>query len=220
MFKTTALDSVANAYVDKDVGGGTPGTRLEADDRNIIQDEIVNVVEGAGLPLDPTGADRDQLLQAINLISVLPPGSMISWPTDTPPTGWFERDGAAISRATYGDLFAIIGVIYGNGDGVTTFNLPDARGKFDRAWDNGAGNDPDAATRTNRGDGTTGDNVGTNQGSRIESHDHPSSADVSTGSQLLAAGGFLAANAGSNTGLTGGNQTAPINTSVMKIIKW
>lgn len=65
MFKTTALDSVANAYVDKDVSTSTPGTRLEADDRNIIQDELVNAIEGAKLTLDPTGVNRDQLLEAI-----------------------------------------------------------------------------------------------------------------------------------------------------------
>lgn len=66
MFKTTALDSVANAYVDE--VGVTPGTRLEADDRNIIQDELVSAVEGAGLTLDATGVNRDQLLEALLIL--------------------------------------------------------------------------------------------------------------------------------------------------------
>ena len=39
-------------------------------------------------------------------------------------------DGAAVSRTTYADLFAAIGVAYGAGDGSTTFNLPDTRGRF------------------------------------------------------------------------------------------
>ena len=43
---------------------------------------------------------------------------------------WFLCDGQAISRVTYSDLFAIIGTNFGGGDGVTTFNLPDYRGKF------------------------------------------------------------------------------------------
>jgi hypothetical protein len=40
------------------------------------------------------------------------------------PTGWLRADGAAIGRATYAGLFAIIGTTYGAGDGSTTFNLP------------------------------------------------------------------------------------------------
>ena len=68
MFKTDALDSVANAYVDE--VGVTPGTRIEADDRNIIQDEITNAVEGAGLTLDAFGVftNNDQLLLAMKAL--------------------------------------------------------------------------------------------------------------------------------------------------------
>lgn len=43
---------------------------------------------------------------------------------------WFLCNGQAISRTTYATLFSIIGTNYGNGDGTTTFNLPDYRGKF------------------------------------------------------------------------------------------
>lgn len=43
---------------------------------------------------------------------------------------WFLCNGQAISRETYADLYAIIGTNFGAGDGVTTFNLPDYRGKF------------------------------------------------------------------------------------------
>lgn len=71
MFKTTALDSVANRYVDEDIPTSTPGTRLEAADKNIEMDELVNAVEGSGLTLDPTGVDRDQLLEAITRLGGL-----------------------------------------------------------------------------------------------------------------------------------------------------
>ena len=40
------------------------------------------------------------------------------------PSGWLLCDGSQVSRGTYAALFAIVGVIYGVGDGVTTFNLP------------------------------------------------------------------------------------------------
>jgi microcystin-dependent protein len=47
----------------------------------------------------------------------------------TPPTGWMFCDGAAVSRTTYSELFAAIGTTYGTGDGSTTFNLPDLKGR-------------------------------------------------------------------------------------------
>lgn len=90
-------------------------------------------------------------------------GAVVMWPLATPPDDWLECDGSAISRADFADLFDVIGTAYGVGDGATTFNLPDMRGEFVRGYDNTAGNDPDAADRTDRGDGTTGDNVGTKQ---------------------------------------------------------
>jgi len=45
------------------------------------------------------------------------------------PEGWLLCDGSAVSRTTYSDLFKAIGTAYGEGDGSTTFNLPDMRGK-------------------------------------------------------------------------------------------
>ena len=45
------------------------------------------------------------------------------------PTGWLLCNGAAISRTTYAALFAITGILYGVGDGSTTFNIPDLRGR-------------------------------------------------------------------------------------------
>ena len=56
-------------------------------------------------------------------------GSIIAWGSDTLPTGWLLCDGSAVSRTTYADLFAVIGTNFGIGDGSTTFNLPDLRGR-------------------------------------------------------------------------------------------
>jgi len=100
----------------------------------------------------------------------VPTGSEITWATATLPTGWLEENGAAISRSTYSALFAVIGTEYGAGDGSSTFNLPDARGEFIRGWDHGAGTDPDAAARTNRGDGTAGDVIGSKQLDQFQGH--------------------------------------------------
>ncbi len=102
----------------------------------------------------------------------VPTAAIFAFPASSTPPGYLVCDGSAVSRITYADLFAIIGTTYGSGDGSTTFNLPDYRGKFLRGWDNGSGIDPDAASRTDRGDGTTGDNVGTNQSYATQSHFH------------------------------------------------
>lgn len=99
-------------------------------------------------------------------------GSIMAWPTATIPAGCLECDGSAVSRSTYAALFAVIGTNYGTGDGSTTFNVPDYRGYFLRGHDGGEGNDPDAASRTDRGDGTTGDNVGTKQADEVKGHTH------------------------------------------------
>lgn len=45
------------------------------------------------------------------------------------PAGWLLCDGQAVSRTTYAALFAVIGTVYGAGDGSTTFNVPDCRGR-------------------------------------------------------------------------------------------
>ena len=47
----------------------------------------------------------------------------------TAPAGWLICDGSAVSRTTYATLFAVIETTYGTGDGSTTFNLPDLRGR-------------------------------------------------------------------------------------------
>lgn len=109
----------------------------------------------------------------------LPVGSLVTFMGPSCPAGTLATDGGAISRSTYASLFAVIGTMYGIGDGSTTFNKPDLRGYFLRGRDNGAGVDPDRASRTNRGDGTTGDNVGTKQSHQFYSHNHSASSSIS-----------------------------------------
>lgn len=45
------------------------------------------------------------------------------------PAGYLPCDGAAVSRVTYASLFAVIGTVFGTGDGSTTFNVPNIKGK-------------------------------------------------------------------------------------------
>jgi hypothetical protein len=65
------------------------------------------------------------------------------WAPTAPNSSFVFPFGQAISRSTYATLFALIGTIYGTGDGSTTFNLPDLRGRSTASPDNmGGGTDP------------------------------------------------------------------------------
>lgn len=55
-----------------------------------------------------------------------------------PKGRWLFCDGRAVSREAYPDLFEAIGTTYGEGNGTTTFNIPDRRGYFGRCLDAGA----------------------------------------------------------------------------------
>ena len=59
----------------------------------------------------------------------LPIGAIIPYGSSTAPAGWLVCDGSAVSRTTYAELFTAIGTSYGVGDGSTTFNLPNLKGR-------------------------------------------------------------------------------------------
>ena len=58
-----------------------------------------------------------------------PIGSVVAFAGSIAPSGYLICDGSAVSRSTYAKLFAIIGTTYGSGNGSTTFNVPDLRGR-------------------------------------------------------------------------------------------
>ena len=92
-------------------------------------------------------------------ITSTPASTVIYVAQNTAPTGYLKANGAAISRTTYADLFAAIGTTFGTGDGSTTFNVPDLRGEFIRAWDDARGVD-------------SGRSFGSAQADEFESHNH------------------------------------------------
>lgn len=59
----------------------------------------------------------------------VPIGSIQAYAGANPPGNWLICAGQAVSRTKYQKLFNVIGTTYGEGDGSTTFNLPDLRGK-------------------------------------------------------------------------------------------
>ena len=71
--------------------------------------------------------------------SSVPTGIVQAYSGTTSPTGWLLCDGSAVSRTSYPDLFTLIDTTYGQGDGSTTFNLPDLRGRTIIGLDNMGG---------------------------------------------------------------------------------
>jgi microcystin-dependent protein len=61
--------------------------------------------------------------------ALTPAGSLMPYAGTTAPSGWLLCFGQEVSRSTYAALFAVAGTAYGAGDGSTTFNLPDLRGR-------------------------------------------------------------------------------------------
>jgi microcystin-dependent protein len=116
---------------------------------------------------------RDNGTSWDNIATLIPPGLVAPYAGASSPNGWLACDGTAISRTTYSALFAAIGVAHGTGDGSTTFNLPDYRGRFLRGVDGSAGNDPDKASRTAMASGgNTGNTIGSVQADGNKSHTH------------------------------------------------
>ena len=69
--------------------------------------------------------------QTFKVVDTVPVGSIIVYGGFfAPPVGWLDCNGAAVSRTTYSALFAALTTAFGSGDGSTTFNLPDLRGRF------------------------------------------------------------------------------------------
>lgn len=107
------------------------------------------------------------------------PGDLKITARATLDAGWLNCDGAAVSRTTYARLFDAIGTAYGAGDGSTTFNVPDHRGRAPIGVGTGTG-----LTARTRG-ATVGTETETLSISQIPSHDHGG-----------ATGGFWSVNTG------------------------
>ena len=90
----------------------------------------------------------------------MPSGSIIVYAGSSAPTGWLFCDGSAISRSTYSALFGIISTTYGVGDGSSTFNLPDIRGRVV------AGKEASASLLTSAVGGLNGNTLGNTGGAQ------------------------------------------------------
>jgi microcystin-dependent protein len=152
--------------------------------------------------------------------SFVPIGTIVLWTSagTTPPVGTMFCNGAAISRTTYSALFALIGVTFGSGDGSTTFNIPDLRGRVPAGRDDMGGS---AAGRMNATGGVTGTAVGATGGAQakvlatgeLPPHSHAVPANLQSGGSLAGGTGAYISLALANdgtSGLTGSGNGFPI----------
>jgi len=144
---------------------------------------------------------------------------------------WYTKDGSGtdpapggtgIEVATLtGDTAAVVATKTQSAINSFSFALPDLRGTFLRGWDDGAGVDPDAATRWSLVPGIIGDVIGTSQLSANIAHKHDIPMRIHSGnpgSNPFDDGTTLTGDA--PISIEGGPEARPINTYVNYVIKY
>ena len=167
------------------------GDSFNADEVNALQDLIENAINS-----HVGGASGD----------TLPVGSIMPYPKVIAPENWIVCDGSAISRTEYQELFEVIGTTFGVGDGSTTFNLPDIKGKTL------VGQDEDDADLDTIGK-TGGEKTHTLTIDEMASHNHIQKINV--GSDNL-----IAVNPSSSSGITrdGGGHSSGTTAATKKTV--
>jgi len=144
---------------------------------------------------------------------IMPTGAVLPYAGSSAPTGFLLCYGQAISRSTYADLFSAISTTYGTGDGSSTFNVPDLRGRVAAGQDDMGGSS--ANRLTDQTGGLNGDTLGDTGGSethtlttaQMPAHTHTVAAQqqVSGDSTNRGGSGQLGAAATITSSSTGGD---------------
>jgi microcystin-dependent protein len=141
-------------------------------------------------------------------LDATPAGSLIHFAGATTPAGYLKCQGQLLSRTVYARLFLAIGVLYGSGDGTSTFAVPDGRGRFLRQLDEGAGRDPDRV-------------LGSSQGDSFASHEHDyQESNISDNGGAGSVNNVNIGNSTRATQSTGGTETRPKNIAVNLLIRF
>jgi microcystin-dependent protein len=172
---TSSIQNQLNQKQTKITGAASTVTSTDLNpNRLLLSDNVGKIITSFNITtteidyLDGVTSNvQNQLNSKLSSSQRIPPGAIM--PFAVPPNswkasigdryGWLIADGSAVSRANYSDLFSVIGVTYGSGNGSTTFNLPDLRGYFIR----GEGTNSD---------GTSSGSAGTKQNDSFKSHKH------------------------------------------------
>ena len=163
-----AADSVATSSLQND---------------SVSADKIADDAVGqAQIANNAVGTDQiaDSAVTAAKLSSdaAFTAGMLMPYAGSSAPTGWLLAYGQEISRTTYASLFSAIGTTYGVGNGSSTFNLPDLRGRVIAGQDDMGG--ASGNRLTNQTGGLDGDALGATGGAethtlttaQMPSHSH------------------------------------------------
>jgi microcystin-dependent protein len=176
-------------------------------------DKVGGAAENNVASLTASGNLKDS---GVPINQLVPSGAVQYFAMDTEPSGWLKADGSAVSRSTYSSLFSAIGTTFGNGDGSSTFNLPDLRGEFLRGWDDGREIDD-------------GRSFGSFQEDEIKSHTHSTNADRDFGLYGMPLSSVTTNPEGNDLRIgfrdasvnsTGGDETRPRNIALLACIKF
>jgi len=131
-------------------------------DHNATADALTDIVNELGA--DPKGGFADV---AARISAMVPPGVISAYGGGSAPSGYLLCDNSAVDRTTYAALFAAIGTSFGVGDGSTTFNLPDLKGRVP------VGRDALVVMFNTLGeDGGSRDAVPVNHAHTVDGHEH------------------------------------------------
>lgn len=220
---TTILSSAVNQnYSDIATGLSNAmtkdGQQVATANQNMGNFKFTNVGNGSS---SGDSANYGQLLAAI--LTATPVGSVIEYAGTSAPAMWLFCDGSAVSRTTYASLFAVISTTYGAGDGSTTFNVPDYRGRVGAGKDNMGGTAASRIGTISTDSGTiTGSTLGSTGGSathtqaagEVGQHNHTATSNVTDPGHThtywnasLSGGNIGGAGGSQNNGTTGSATT-------------
>ncbi|GIK64831.1 MAG: hypothetical protein BroJett018_26250 [Chloroflexota bacterium] len=224
----TQLDAALEALVGGSKALSTPTITSFANAQHTHQ----NAAGGGKLTaaaFDSTGASNGYVLTANGSggaawqgFNGVPTGAILPFGGTSAPSGWLLCDGSAINRTTYATLFATIGTAFGVGNGSTTFNLPDLRGRFP------LGKDDMNGTSANRVTAAAADTLGGSGGvevvaltvAQLPAHNHGGVIGLAgSGASQFAGGGSQLATAASSQGNGDAHENLPPYQTFNYIIK-
>jgi microcystin-dependent protein len=136
---TSKYASVNNLLAQSSTFNSASVSTLNASTFTATSADIGNVSNRELQFLDGATSNIQTQLNALSGVGGVPAGSLTMYAGASAPDGWLLCNGASVSRATYSTLFGIVGSTYGGGDGSSTFNLPDFRGRAPIGVGTGAG---------------------------------------------------------------------------------
>ena len=202
---------------------------MDANQPNGLADGIIQVQAALGPGTDLVGA-LDNLSErlAVQMPAdgrVIPPGTIVMTGSNTAPSGWLICNGSAVDRTQYAELFAAISTTFGAGNGTTTFNLPDMRGRVAAGVGTGTGGGASGTGAPTGGtalaavslSGWFGTNDVTLTSAQIPAHTHPITDPGHTHGQNGGTGGPEATRLTSDTHDTPTNSADPTDSATTGI---